>query len=190
MNTTYIGILLLLFIDCAPANNKRIRTITDNLRTHLDTGLRASINSSAVRACPNYDAERKFIYYQKEQSFFQLDRALLEVKRWTKSHELNDEDSVIIVLFYLAVGFDPQAGYETNYYIYQTDSNNARVGKFNEQTLQFDTYETSLGAAKTEIQRYDQFRNGCESGHLAVIHLAPDLSVRDIRTVVGLEFDL
>lgn len=179
---------ILFFTYCTNSSllKKSIRDNKEEIIIHIIKNVERSISTEDVRNCPNYDEENLLSYYKTEVHNFSIDKALSEIGKWSKDLDLEEKDTIILSLFYPAIGFDPTQGFTTEYFIYQSNGQQVIFGESTTKKLPFNVKRIPLVDMEDMLDSYKKYKSGCETGFLAICYLTSNLRLTDSYVAVGI----
>lgn len=187
MNYGLILLLAFFSFGCKMTRYEKTKIEGKDLVQKLEECLEANVEDAALRTCPNYDKKSLFEYYRQEIYKFSLNKALVELSHWNDRLSLNrNRDTIALIFFYPAVGFDPEQGYITEYYIYGRSLRKGVIGESDTKASPFKISRLSQSTIKAKLESYKSYGNGCETGLLTISYLSPDLEFLRCHVTLGL----
>lgn len=165
----------------------QIQNMQESVLDRLEECLKNSICETDVQSCPNHNSKNLFEYYREEISKFNLKQALAELDQWRNNLQLDkSKDTIALIFFYPAVGFDSEQGYITEYYIYGGSLKTGIAGESSKNSVPFKISRLSPSKIREKLLAYRNYKGGCESGLLAISYLHPNLEPSECYVAVGI----
>jgi len=155
----------------------------------LEKCLYYTIDSLNISDCHIYASDKKktFDYYKAELPFFSIDEALLKINDLYVHGEISKHDSIILVLFYPAVGFDPAIGYTTILYFKKNDLSSRgceMIFKKNGKLEQSVILSDDIWKA---VNYYESLHSGCGTGFALVAYIDVDLEILSCHVAIDVD---
>lgn len=189
MKYLIIAFLFITFIVSCHINREVDRRDTmEAFNKEVIDCLKKVIKSKEINSCPNYDKDKLLEFYENELSFFAINEVLNELQKLTFDLKLQKAtDTIVVVLFYPMVGFDPQVGYETEYYLIRDNLEEGIYGVFDKEKISFEKFQISNLKVKDTIRYYKKIKSGCETGYLILYYMSPDFKPIDCHVAIGID---